>query len=110
VDFLREEAEAPAYEDAILQTKVDEGTKTFDLEGDEGEDALYEEARALVIQAGKASSSYLQRRLRIGYARAARLLDLLESNGVVGPGEGAKPREVLMKGEEGGESGEFLEN
>ena len=62
VDFLREEAEAPAYEDAILQTKMDEGTKTFDLEGDEGDDVLYEEARALVIQAGKASSSYLQRR------------------------------------------------
>ncbi len=51
----------------------------------------------MIIKKGKASSSYLQRRFRIGYARAARLLDLLEEKGVVGPGEGAKPREVLVK-------------
>ena len=49
------------------------------------------------MEAGKASASYLQRRLRVGYARAARLLDLLEQNGVIGAGAGAKPREVLMK-------------
>jgi len=61
------------------------------------DDELYEEAKALVIKTGKASSSYLQRRFRIGYARAARLLDILEERGVVGPGEGAKPREVLIK-------------
>jgi len=65
--------------------------------GDEtggNDDELYESARDAVVQAGKASSSYLQRKLKIGYARAARLLDLLEERGVVGPGEGAKPREV----------------
>ena len=61
------------------------------------EDPLYDQAQDLVLQAGKASASYLQRRLRVGYARAARLLDLLEQNGVIGPGDGAKPREVLMK-------------
>ncbi|PIR02729.1 MAG: cell division protein FtsK [Candidatus Nealsonbacteria bacterium CG_4_9_14_0_2_um_filter_37_38] len=60
------------------------------------EDPLYEEAKKLVIEARKASASLLQRRLRIGYARAARLIDTLEERGVVGPGEGAKPREVYI--------------
>ena len=67
----------------------------------EGEDPLYEEAKETIMKAGKASASYLQRRLKIGYARAARLLDILEERGVIGPGEGAKPREVLVKSEGG---------
>lgn len=62
---------------------------------DDDEDELYEDARAVVIEAGKASTSYIQRKLRVGYSRAARLIDLLEERGVVGPGDGAKPREVL---------------
>jgi len=66
---------------------------------DENEDDLYEEARETVLEAGKASSSYLQRKLRVGYARAARLLDMLEDmledNGVVGPANGSKSREIL---------------
>ena len=62
-----------------------------------GEDPLYEEAKRVVVEARKASASLLQRRLRIGYARAARLIDMLEQKGVVGPGEGAKPREILLK-------------
>jgi len=65
-----------------------------------GEDPLYEEAKRVVIEARKASASLLQRRLRIGYARAARLIDMLEERGVVGPGEGAKPREVYFPTEE----------
>lgn len=65
------------------------------LDGDDVDDDLYEEARVTVTQAGKASTSFLQRKLRIGYARAARLIDLLEEKGVIGPGEGAKPREVI---------------
>jgi len=64
---------------------------------DDEEDELYEEARQCVIEAGKASTSYLQRKLKLGYARAARLMDILEERGVIGPGEGAKPREVLEK-------------
>ena len=58
----------------------------------------------MVIEARKASASLLQRRLRLGYARAARLIDMLEERGVVGPGEGAKPREILMKSEGEGSS------
>ncbi len=65
---------------------------------DEIDDDMYEAARAAVIEAQKASTSYLQRKLRIGYARAARIVDLLEERGVIGPGDGAKPREVLEKG------------
>ncbi len=66
------------------------------MSGDEGndEDDMYEAAKEEVIRAGKASASLLQRRLRVGYARAARLLDILEDKGVIGPGDGAKPREV----------------
>ena len=63
----------------------------------ENEDSLYSEAKKEVIRAGKASTSFLQRRLRIGYARAARLMDMLEEQGIVGPGEGSKPREILAE-------------
>ncbi len=59
------------------------------------DDEMYEEAKDVVIRAQKASASLLQRRLRVGYARAARLLDLLEEEGVIGPADGAKPRQVL---------------
>lgn len=62
---------------------------------DGDDDELYEEARETVIQAGKASTSFLQRKLRIGYARAARLVDMLEERGVIGAGSGAKAREVI---------------
>lgn len=73
---------------AIFSASMDEDS--FDGDDDE----LYEEARAVVMETKKASTSFLQRKLRIGYARAARLIDLLEERGVVGPGSGAKPREV----------------
>ena len=63
------------------------------------DEPLYIEAKKLVVEAKKASASLLQRRLRIGYARAARLLDMLEEQGIVGPGEGARPREIIMKTE-----------
>lgn len=96
VDFLREEGEAPEYNEGILDTKMgDEGEGDPSFSGDD--DPLYDEAKELVLQAGKASASYLQRRLRVGYARAARLLDVMETKGVVGPADGAKPREIFMK-------------
>ena len=62
---------------------------------DDEEDELYAEAKETVIHAGKASTSYLQRKLRVGYARAARLMDMLEERGVIGEADGAKPRQVL---------------
>ncbi len=64
---------------------------------DMNEDELYEEAKRIVIEAGKASTSYIQRKLGVGYARAAQLIDILEEKGVIGPGSGAMPREVLKK-------------
>lgn len=67
------------------------------------DDELYEAAKTEVIQAGKASTSYIQRKLSVGYARAARLIDMLEQRGVIGPGSGAKPREILIGKTEGGE-------
>ena len=70
---------------------------TLDSGNIEDDDEMYEEARACVVEAGKASTSYLQRKLKLGYARAARLMDVLEERGVIGPGDGAKPREVLEK-------------
>jgi S-DNA-T family DNA segregation ATPase FtsK/SpoIIIE len=64
-------------------------------ENEEIDDDLYEEARGEVIAAGKASTSYLQRKLRIGYSRAARLMDMLEERNVIGASDGSKPRSVI---------------
>jgi S-DNA-T family DNA segregation ATPase FtsK/SpoIIIE len=65
-----------------------------DLSEEDG-DPMLEEAMEEIIRAGKASASLLQRRLKVGYARAARILDLLEQQGFIGPADGAKPREIL---------------
>ncbi len=95
VDRYREEA--PTEIDLSLShSKNNIFEATLDDDG-EAEDDLYEEAKQTVIEAGKASTSYLQRKLGVGYARAARLIDILEEKGVIGPGSGAKPREVLMR-------------
>ena len=64
---------------------------------DDADDELYVDAKEVVVLAGKASASLLQRRLKVGYARAARLLDILEEKGIIGPGDGAKPREVFIR-------------
>lgn len=85
-------------------------TIDFDsVAGSEEDDELYEDAKQLVVEAGKASASYLQRKLRIGYARAASILDMLEGNGVIGPAEGSKPRDVYLTAEDMGGQ-EMLEN
>ncbi len=67
------------------------------LDGNDEDDDLYEEARNVVIESQKASTSFLQRKLGIGYSRAARLIDILEERGVIGPGSGSKPRDILEK-------------
>lgn len=93
-NFLKQSAK-PEYDTTVVE-KVSRNLEGGGFGSVEGDD-LFEEARQLVIRSQKASASFLQRRLRVGYARAARLLDLLEEQGVIGPGEGAKPRDVLVK-------------
>jgi S-DNA-T family DNA segregation ATPase FtsK/SpoIIIE len=66
-----------------------------------GRDDLLEEAIDLVMEAGRASTTFLQRRLGIGYPRASRLMDQLEEEGIIGPAEGSRPRQVLMDSMEG---------
>jgi S-DNA-T family DNA segregation ATPase FtsK/SpoIIIE len=100
-DFWRDQAQAK-YQEELLEAPKDENGKPVD--GAEGADAdgsdnvdddLYQDAVRVVCDAGRASTSTLQRRLRIGYGRAARLIDLMEKDGIVGPPDGTKPREVL---------------
>jgi DNA segregation ATPase FtsK/SpoIIIE, S-DNA-T family len=102
VGYLIKNSEDELPENIDMETDRSKNVIFESLSGDDDiEDDLYEEARETVIRAGKASTSYLQRKLRIGYARAARLMDILEERSVIGPGEGAKPREVLIKPEGG---------
>ncbi len=99
---------AKSYEDELIGGELDftaaapgenNGTDLISMNGDVGDDDdLYEQAKDEVLRAGKASTSYIQRKLRVGYARAARLVDLLEQRGIVGPADGAKPREVIGSG------------
>jgi S-DNA-T family DNA segregation ATPase FtsK/SpoIIIE len=92
-EFIKEQAGMVIYDEQILEKPTRaSGAPGYADDGDE--DELLAEATNIVQQAGKASASLLQRRLRVGYARAARLLDIMEDKGIVGPGDGAKPREV----------------
>lgn len=93
-EFLKRQAE-PDYQEEVLEGNPDEQGDNL-INPHELEDVLYDEAARFVVEAGKASTSLLQRRLRIGYGRAARLLDMLEHEGLVGPLNGSKPREILV--------------
>lgn len=95
VNHLKQKA-TPDYVEGVTERQSGGRLGSYD----DDEDPLYSEAEIIVIDAKKASASFLQRRLKVGYARAARLLDMLEARGIIGPGEGAKPREVLMTREE----------
>jgi len=100
-DFWRDQAKA-IYNTDMLKPPRDENSLAGDgAEGegvvDEVDDELYQDAIRVVCEMGRASTSTLQRRLRVGYGRAARLIDLMEKDGIVGPPDGAKPREVLKK-------------
>jgi S-DNA-T family DNA segregation ATPase FtsK/SpoIIIE len=90
--------EVPGQEINFTETAADRNVLFEGGIGDDlgDDDELYETAKDEVIRAGKASTSYIQRRLSVGYARAARLMDMLEERGVIGPGSGAKPREILV--------------
>lgn len=97
VEFIKEKAD-PEYDDSVTEKVGSAGATGFG--GGDQEDDLALEAKEVVLKAGKASATLLQRRLRVGYARAARLLDILEEMGVVGPAEGSKPRELLVSQED----------
>jgi S-DNA-T family DNA segregation ATPase FtsK/SpoIIIE len=100
-DFWRDQAKA-IYNEELLKPPKDDaaatgGSAATSESGDDVDDDLYQDAVRVVLEAGRASTSTLQRRLRIGYGRAARLIDLMEKDGIVGPPDGSKPREVLKK-------------
>lgn len=95
VEFIKQTGVRPVYTD-----EVTEGVETggrFGGGGGEGRDPFFEEAVKIACQFDRASASLFQRRLAIGYTRAARIIDQLEAAGVIGPGEGAKPRDILIK-------------
>jgi len=99
VDYLKGD-EPPQYDDSILEKQSETGTMNIFGGATDDHDPLFDEAKKTVLQAGKASASFLQRKLKIGYSRAARVLDQLEAEGIIGPSDGSKPREVLMTKEE----------
>jgi S-DNA-T family DNA segregation ATPase FtsK/SpoIIIE len=96
VDFWKKQGQAEYVESFLEAPKDDKGRDLEDAaEDSEGNDELYEDGVRLVLEFGKASTSLLQRRLRIGYGRAAHLIDMMERDGIVGPADGSKPREIL---------------
>jgi DNA segregation ATPase FtsK/SpoIIIE, S-DNA-T family len=98
-EFWREQAKA-IYNEELLKPPKDENAAAAEGAADGGEevdDELYQEAVRVVCEMGRASTSTLQRRLRVGYGRAARLIDLMEKDGIVGPPDGSRAREVLKK-------------
>ncbi len=100
VSFIKTNNDLPDEMIVMGENREDSGSPLplFDQIGESDEDDdLFDDAVQIVKSAGKASASLLQRRLKVGYARAARLLDIMEERGIVGPGEGAKPREILVE-------------
>jgi S-DNA-T family DNA segregation ATPase FtsK/SpoIIIE len=99
VEFWKAQAK-PDYNHAFLVAPPSEDGETELEEAGSGEqDAMYEDAMRVVLEMGKASTSTLQRRLRLGYGRAARILDMMYRDGIIGPPDGSKPREVLKRPE-----------
>ncbi len=97
-DHLRMQS-APQYNDEIISQPVQlngKGGVVMDFDGPEGGDDMFKDAVRAVIEGRKASTSYLQRRLRIGYSRAARIIEEMEEQGIIGPADGSRPREVLI--------------
>ncbi len=95
-DFIRANNSASEISADVVDKPYTEPTQYLEGGSGEEEDEMYEEAVRVITEAQKASASLLQRRLSVGYARAARLLDIMEAKGIIGPGEGAKPREVFL--------------
>jgi len=102
VDWWKSQSQ-PQYNEEFLKPVKDRGERE-DVEGEDDEDAaeldaVYDDAVRIVVESGKASTSLLQRRLRLGYGRAARLIDMMQKDGIVSPPDGSKPREVLKSPE-----------
>ncbi len=96
VKYLNDGNAEPEYDESIVEKTSGVGGTTNMFGGPaDDQDPLFEEAKKLVIESGKASASLLQRRMRVGYARAARILDEMEAAGIIGPADGAKPRDIL---------------
>jgi S-DNA-T family DNA segregation ATPase FtsK/SpoIIIE len=99
VDFWKEQAE-PEYDESYLMAPPSDdggGMEEDDQSFDGQQDPMYSDAVRVVLEMGKASTSTLQRRLRLGYGRAARILDMMQRDGIIGPPDGSKPREVLKR-------------
>jgi S-DNA-T family DNA segregation ATPase FtsK/SpoIIIE len=98
VEFIKEQR-APTYNDEVVSQPVQlngKGGIVADYGGSDADDDMFHDAVQVVIEGGKASTSLLQRRLRIGYGRAARIIETMEEQGIVGPADGSRPREVLV--------------
>lgn len=95
VDYVRDQGMPTEYDESLVP-EIEESTGN----GDEMLDELYDQAVQVILEAKQASVSLLQRRMRVGYTRAARLIDSMEARGIIGPYEGSKPREVLLSMEQ----------
>jgi DNA segregation ATPase FtsK/SpoIIIE, S-DNA-T family len=98
MSFIKNQGINPQYTEEVVSMPKKGANPVAGVSGDA--DEMFSEAVSIVAQSGKASASLLQRRLSVGYARAARLIDQLEAAGIVGPSDGAKPREVIMQNAE----------
>jgi DNA segregation ATPase FtsK/SpoIIIE, S-DNA-T family len=96
VDFWKEQA-TPEYDQSFLLTPPSEENSEDEDSFDGEQDPMYQDAVRVVLEMGKASTSTLQRRLRLGYGRAARILDMMQREGIIGPPDGSKPRDVLKR-------------
>jgi S-DNA-T family DNA segregation ATPase FtsK/SpoIIIE len=96
VEFLKKQG-GSTYDDSVVQEIEREQDAGNGNGGEEDFDERYDEAVALVTEAGQASISMVQRRLRVGYNRAARIIEMMEKEGIVGPADGAKPREIIVR-------------
>jgi len=97
VDFWKAQARPEYDESFLVAPPSDEDAGDLEEAGADAQDPMYEDAVRIVLEMGKASTSTLQRRLRLGYGRAARILDMMQRDGIIGPPDGSKPREVLKR-------------
>jgi DNA segregation ATPase FtsK/SpoIIIE, S-DNA-T family len=98
VEFWKVQSQ-PEYDESFLIAPPSEDGEEEPEEFDGEEDPMYQDAVRVVLEMGKASTSTLQRRLRLGYGRAARILDMMQKEGIIGPPDGSRPREVLKRPE-----------